>query len=108
MLSRRDDPFPFEAVRDLLGLMRALYAARRDAGAEAGDLEPLARAGKELQESLALAASSRPGTVGYAAAWKRAEDATDLAGRLTQAAMSTEPVLRAAVGRVVRRGRGLH
>lgn len=104
MLSRREDRFPFEAVRDLLGLMRALYAARREAGADEGDLERLAHAGKELQEALSLAASSRPGTVGYAAAWKRAEDATELAGHLTEAAMSTEPVLRAAVGRV-RRGR---
>jgi hypothetical protein len=105
MLSRREDPFPFEAVRDLLGLMRAIYAARREAGAETEDLEPLARAGKDLQEALSLASTSRPGTVGYAAAWKRAEDATAVAGHLTAAATPTEPLLRAAVGRVVRRGR---
>lgn len=105
MLSRRDDPFPLEAVRDLLGLMRALYAARRRAGAGAVELEALARAGKDLQEALSLAATSKPGTVGHAAAWKRAEDAMQLAGSLDALAMPAEPVVREAVGRVVRRGR---
>ena len=106
MLSRRDDPFPFEAVRDLLGLMRSLYAAQKDAGARPEELEPLARAGKELQEALSLASSSKPGTLGYAAAWKRAEDGTARAGSLVGTAMTAQPVVKAAVGRVVRRGRG--
>jgi hypothetical protein len=105
MLSRRDDPFPFEAARDLLGLMRSLYAARRRAGAAATELEGLARAGKELQEALALAATSKPGTVGHAAAWKRAEDATQIAGSIDAIEIPAEPVLREAVGRVVRRSR---
>lgn len=102
MISRRDDPFPFEAARDLLGLMRALYAARKSAGAEAADLAPLARVGKDLQESLELAASSRPGTVGYAAAWKRAEDATERAANLV-GSIAAEPLVKAATARVVRR-----
>lgn len=105
MLSRRDDPFPFEAARDLLGLMRALYAARRRAGAGANELEGLARAGKELQEALSLASTSKPGTVGHAAAWKRAEDATQIAARIDAFTIPAEPVLREAVGRVVRRAR---
>ena len=103
MLSRRDDPFPFEAVRDLLGLMRSLYAARKAGGATQRELEPIARAGKDLQEALSLASSSRPGTVGYAAAWKRAEEATAKAGSFVGAAMPAEPVVRAAVGRIVKR-----
>jgi hypothetical protein len=101
VLSRRDDPFPLEAVRDLLGLMRSLYAAQKEAGASPADLEALARAGKDLQEALSLAASSRPGTLGYAAAWKRAEDATARAGGLVEEAMSAQPVVKAAVGRIV-------
>ena len=105
MLSRRDDPFPFEAARDLLGLMRALYAARRRAGAGPNELDGLARAGKELQEALSLASTSKPGTVGHAAAWKRAEDATQIAGTIDAVAIPAEPVLREAVDRVVRRGR---
>jgi hypothetical protein len=83
--------------------MRSLYAAQKAAGAEQRDLDALARVGKDLQEALELAASSRPGTVGYAAAWKRAEDATARAGGLVSAAMPAEPVLKAAVGRVARR-----
>ena len=85
--------------------MRALYAARRRAGAGSTELEDLARAGTELQEALSLASTSRPGTVGHAAAWKRAEDATQIAGSIDAVAMPAEPVLREAVGRVVRRGR---
>lgn len=103
MLSRRDDPFPFEAVRDLLGLIRSLYAARRADGAKSAELAPIAGVGKDLHEALSLAASSKPGTVGYAAAWKRAEEATARAGDLVGAAMAARPVVKAAVGRVVRR-----
>ena len=103
MLSRRDDPFPFEAIRDLLGLMRSLYAAQVAEGAPSADLAPIARVGKDLQEALALAAASRPGTVGYAAAWKRAEEATAKAGDLVGNTMGARPVVKAAVRRVVRR-----
>lgn len=103
MLSRRDDPFPFEAVRDLLGLMRALYAAQKAAGAPEGELQLIAQTGKDLQVAISLAAESRPGTVGYAAAWKRAEDATRRAGSMAELAITAEPVLKAAVGRVVKR-----
>jgi hypothetical protein len=106
VLSRRDDPFPFEAVRDLLGLMRSLYVAHKLAGAATHELAALAQAGKDLQEALSLAAASRPGTVGYAAAWKRAEDATAKAGGLAFAAMQAEPLVNAAVGRVARRRAG--
>jgi hypothetical protein len=47
--------------------------------------------------------SLRPGTVGYAAAWKRTEDATAGVGSFVGATMPAKPVVRAAVGRVVRR-----
>lgn len=105
MLSRRDDPFPFEAVRDLLGVVRSLYMARKLEGADVDELSGLAAAGKDLKEALSLASSSRPGTVGYAAAWKRAEEATARAGGLVGAAVPAQPVLRAAAGRVIRRRR---
>lgn len=103
MISRRDDPFPLEAARDLLGLIRTLYIARRHAGAPAHELERIARAGREMQEAISLASSSQPRSVGHAAAWKRAETATELAMKLLEKSFPAEPLLRAAGMRITKR-----
>jgi hypothetical protein len=100
MVAQRDEPFPFEAVRDLLGVVRAIYAAAKNAGAESAELGRISRVGGELRRALELASSARPGTLGHAAAWKRAEAATQRAADLVDALTPAEPLVVAARGRV--------
>ena len=100
MLSPRDDPFPFEAVRDLLGVVRAMYAAAKAAGAGRVDLARITRVGTDLSRSLDLAADARPGTIAFAAAWKKAEDATRRVADLVDALTPAEPLVIAARERV--------
>jgi len=100
VLSRRDDPFPFEAVRDLLGVVRAMYGAAKSARAGRAELARIARVGADLHRAMDLAADTRPGTVGHAAAWKRAEDATRRVGDLVDALTPAEPLVVAARARV--------
>lgn len=97
---RRDEPFPFEAVRDLLGVVRALYAAAQARGAGRDDLARISRIGAELRETLDLALTTRPGTVGHRAAVERAEDATRLVGEVVDALTPAEPIVVAARVRV--------
>ncbi len=98
---RGDEPFPFEAVRDLLGVVRALYAAAKDAGAGRGELQRIAKVGSELRETLDLGVSTRPGSVGHRAAIARAEEATRRVGDLVDALTPAEPLVVAARGRVM-------
>ncbi len=100
MLGRRDDPFPFEAVRDLLGVVRAMYGAAKGGEVGRAQLARIAKIGTDLRAALALAAESSPGTVGHRAAWARAEDATPRVGDLVDALSSAEPIVQAARARV--------
>jgi hypothetical protein len=100
---RRDEPLPVREVRDLLGLARALYAARKERGAGKVELDRLALAGRRLRHAIHLAAL--PGPNNMSAAWFQAEQAVvDLAASvdvLTRA----ECVVAAGVKRVgARRG----
>lgn len=99
MISIRRDPFPFEAARDLLGVVRALYAAARARGADADRLRAIAVVGADLAQAIALASAHPPGTLGFSSAWSRAERASAHAGELVDALTPAEPMLRAAVGR---------
>ncbi|MGK4002831.1 hypothetical protein WMF31_09445 [Sorangium sp. So ce1036] len=93
-------PFPFDAVRDLLGVVRAIYAAAKDGGASREDLARIARVGKELSRALDLAGAPQQGASGQAAAWRVTDKAmlqvNDLVDPLTPAA----PLLLAARSRV--------
>lgn len=103
MLSRNERPFPLDEVRDLLGLVRAIYAAQKARGAGRIVLKRIADVGRELDEARALAVESEPGTVGHRAAWARAERATLAAGDLVSLTDGAQPIVRAAVERVRRR-----
>lgn len=94
------DAFPFEAVRDLLGVVRAMYAAARSANAGPRQLARIAAIGADLSESMNLAAGTRPGTLGHAAAWRRAEEATRRVGDLVDSLTPAEPLVAAARERV--------
>lgn len=94
------DPFPFEAVRDLLGVVRAMYAAAKNANASPRELARIAAIGTDLGEATTLAAGTRPGTLGHAAAWRRAEEATRRVGDLVDSLTPAEPLIAAARDRV--------
>lgn len=100
MISGRDDRFPAEAVRDLIGVVRTMYLAAKQAGAGRVELARIERVGRDLATALELAQASKPGTIGYSAAWKRAEDAALRAGDLVDALTPAEPLLKAAQGRI--------
>ncbi|MFO0571783.1 MAG: hypothetical protein U0263_39530 [Polyangiaceae bacterium] len=100
MLSPRSEPFPFEAVRDLLGILRALYAARRREGASRRRLRELGGLGRQLRAAVDLALEHEPGTLGHAAAWERAERAVAELGALVDATTPIAPTLEAAARRV--------
>jgi hypothetical protein len=93
-------PFPFDAVRDLLGVVRAIYAAAKDGGASREELNRIARVGRELSRALDLAGSTQQGASGHAAAWRVTDQVmlqvSDLIDPLTPAA----PLLQAARSRV--------
>lgn len=88
------------AVRDLIGVVRAMYAAAKLAEAGRNELLRIERVGRDLSAALELARRSEPGTIGYSAAWKRAEDAAMRAADLVDALTPAEPLVHAARARV--------
>ena len=100
MLGRRPDPFPFEALRDLIGVCRALYLAAKDRGDGPVVLERIAAVGRQLQSAYALARKSEPGTEMRAEAWRKAEEATRWIGNVVAQTDGAQGVVEAAVRRV--------
>jgi len=100
MMALRDEPFPFEAVRDLLGIVRALYASEKTQHAGARRLAALRRVGQDLRAAVDLALEYEPLTLGHAAAWHRAEQATRALAELVDVTTPLAPTLRAATRRV--------
>ena len=100
VISGREEPFPAAAVRDLIGIVRAMYAAAKLAGAGRNELLRIERVGRDLSAALMLAQASSPGTIGYSAAWKRAEDGALRAGDLVDALTPAEPLVHAARARI--------
>jgi hypothetical protein len=92
--------FPAEAVSDLRGIVRAMYAAANAAGASPNELRRLANIGADLNAALELAASTSPGSLGYNTAWRKAEAATERLGELVNALTPAEPIVTAARLRV--------
>lgn len=100
MLTIRQDPFPFEAVRDLIGILRALYSAEHAARGRTRRVRAITRIGRELRAAVDLALEHEPGTLGHAAAWARAEHATAELGELVDATTPLSETLAAAARRV--------
>lgn len=94
------DAFPFEAVRDLLGILRALYAAHKARGAGAVRLAEIASLAGELRRATALARAHAPGTKGHRAAGEMAERATRKLADLADVTTPLEPTLMAAGERI--------
>jgi len=96
-----DEAIPVEALRDLLGICRALYAAWTKSCVGPIELEELACIGKDLVKALELAKATRLNTVGHRAAWSRAEDATRRLGLLVSSVEPLQPAVQAATERVM-------
>lgn len=100
MYTRRFDPFPLTATRDLLGLVRVLYLHQRDRDAtKAAKLQAI---GEDLVLAVELGRTCRPGTAGHQAAWARAERAARQVGDCVDALDSAEPIIAGATERVAR------
>ncbi|EYF04597.1 hypothetical protein [Chondromyces apiculatus] len=106
MLSIRRDPFPFEPARDLLGIVRALYADARTRGVDHERLRGIAAVGAEIRRAITLAEAHAPGTLGFSSAWARVERATAQVGDLVDVLTPAAPMIRAAVARARRKGSG--
>jgi hypothetical protein len=92
---------PFEAVRDLLGITRALYRITRiDDPRDAERLRALEDVGRTLREVLA-AATTHPGTIAHQNAWTSAERATKALGELV-ASTPLAPLVAATGLRIAR------
>ncbi len=88
--------FPFVAVRDLLGILRALWLSVENEGQR----RRIAAVAHDLRAAYELALTSTPGTMGYKSAWRRAEQATHKVGDLVELYMSLDAVLGAAAAQV--------
>ncbi len=96
----RDDALPLDALRDLIGVVRALYRALRAESGHPVTLEDLRTIGSELVEALELARKCDAGTLGHVAAWAKAERATAALGKLVQESMPLKPAVEAAIAGV--------
>jgi hypothetical protein len=96
----RPDALPAEAVRDLVGIARAMYAAKKRDGAPEPELEELVAIGKKLKHALDLARRSGPNTLGHRAAWANAEEATSRLVRIVGVTTSAALLVEAAAIRV--------
>jgi hypothetical protein len=101
----RRDALPVEAVRDLLGIARVMYAARKREGVMGPALEELAEVGKKLKVALDLARRTDPDTVGHRAAWTHAENATSALMKMITVSTPAAPIVEAAAVRIRRLGR---
>jgi hypothetical protein len=95
------DPLPVEALRDLIGIARAMYAAARAEGATPYRLEQLAQAGTELRRALDLASKSEPDTMGHRAAWVWAQRGYERLLQQITVTTQLQPVMAAAASRVL-------
>lgn len=96
--SYKGEPLPIEAVRDLLGLARAVYAARKEHGAGKVELDRLALAGRRLKHALDLV--ELPGPNNLSAPWFQCEQAIEALGQSVDALTPAEWLVEASVKRV--------
>lgn len=98
-------PLPLGAIRDLLGITRALYRAALDADPKnVNHLQALEGIGKTLRAVL-RADRAYPGTISHLDAWAAAERATKALGELVRESTPLSPLI-SATARRISRGRG--
>jgi hypothetical protein len=93
-------PLPRESVRDLLGIVRALYRATdpRDVVRR----QALTEVGRDLRAALVGSRGTHPGTIQHVEAWVAAERGTRRLGELiaTDEAQPLAPLVRAVASRI--------
>jgi hypothetical protein len=95
-----NEPMPLDAIRDLLGLARALYVARKEQGATPAELAKIRQAGRCLSAALETVKICRIGSTVYASAWRSAERGAELMGELIGEETPAKPMVSAATRRV--------
>jgi hypothetical protein len=100
MTSRAKDSFPFEAVRDLLGILRGLFAAHKARGASARRLDEIRKVAFDLERATTLARDQLPGSAEAQLAFRIAERATLHLSDLVDVTTPMEPTLLAAGQRI--------
>lgn len=96
-------PLPVGALRDLLGITRALYRATLELEPrDEGRLQALQSIGRSLRTALRLS-TAPPGTIDHGTAWAAAERATRDLGDLTRGE-PVGPLIGATARRVSRPG----
>lgn len=101
----RDEPFPYETVRDLIGIARALFLAFRTMGPEyTTHMGKVASIGSQLQRAMEKARKGGPGTWNHTTAWIMAEQAATDLGTLVDKYLPASLLIRATGQRLARRG----
>src|SRR5262245_34052922 len=96
-----DDAIRLEALRDLLGLVRSLFAAWSAERRGPVELHELVDIGRELSVALELATKAAPRTIGHRAALSRAEGCIVRLAALIGDDVPLRPVLDAATSRLI-------
>jgi hypothetical protein len=97
-------PLPLAAVRDLLGIARAMYRATlADDPRDVVRLQALEDVGRTLQAVLG-AGGAPPGTIPHVEAWTAAERATKALGELVMESTELAPLVAATARRISRPG----
>lgn len=97
MVPVRDAPLPIREVRDVLGIVRAMYRAESaSTHRSATRLARLKKIGESLTTAIELASESSPATVGHRAAWQHADDALEALAKEITILESLQPILIAA------------
>jgi hypothetical protein len=99
-----DGPLPLEALRDLIAIARALYAAFGTMGPGYGaQRTKLAAIGSKLGRALEKAQKGGPGTWNHRTAWLMAEDATRELGELVDIYLPAKVLITAAGDRLLKK-----
>lgn len=102
-MARHTDPFPRQAVRDLLGIVRGLYRAERASELpDARRLEKLEEVGTQYRLALELGIKCEPDTVGGRAARGWAEKATATLGEVVAESALVASAVRATAAKLRR------
>lgn len=96
--------FPFEPARDLLGILRALYACEKAKPfPPVRKLRKIERLARELGDAMLSAEQHDPGTAPYERALSRADGVAHRIRDVVDVFDSLEPVVKAAIDRVLGR-----
>lgn len=95
-----ESPLPLEAIRDLIGICRALYAARSAAGATPQELEHISYIGGMLRNALELGRGAQSHSKRYRDAWTSAEEGVAALGWHLGRDVPLRPLVDAASRRI--------